>query len=178
MINLSSFLGKFGGLRNTLIIAAVLVATHTSFGVGGYLMGQRNESRAQVETITKTIYVPVKEIQEVQVRNVERERELQEQLSQSRSTAQSLRNQLANRPVPSDCTVVDPVNVGLLNEAIDNGAPPSSAGVSVSEAGTVTPRDLELWAVDAAAQYNEVSARYNALIDWVEEELIEPQRVE
>lgn len=166
----------FTKYRSYLLIALVsLGALGLSFG-SGYLVGGRNEVRLQIKEVEKRIYVPVKEIQEVQVRNVQREQQLQEQLETTRLAAQSLRSQLANRPVDGTCPTLDPVNVGLLNEAITNGAPSDPASVAPDQGQTAAVRDLELWAADAAAQYNELATRHNGLVDWVQEELIEPQR--
>ena len=173
--SLKNGIKSLGNSRTYLILGGTaLVLALSSFG-GGYLVGQRNESRRTTEEIVKTVYVPVKEIQEVQVRNVEYERKLQEQLQANRVEAQSLRNQLASRPVDRTCTL-DPVNVGLLNEAIANGAPASAPSVPVDQSTTAALRDLELWAVDAAAQYNELATRHNSLVDWVDRELIQPQQ--
>lgn len=141
----------------------------------GYLIGGRNEARIQIKEVEKRVYVPTKEIQEVQVRNVKLEQELAKQLQASRTEAQSIRNQLANRPASDSCTI-DPANVSLLNQAIANGAPSGPAGVSADQGTTVACRDLELWAADAATQYNEVATRNNALVDWVDRELIQPQQ--
>lgn len=134
---------------------------------GGYLVGSRNEARIQIEKV----YVPVKEIQQVQVRNIERERQLQTELDRQERTTARLRDQLSRIPV-NDCPV-DAAAIGVLNEAITGSPEADPAGVPVGEATTVT--DLTDWSLSAIVQYNEVSTRYNALIDWVEDELIEPQ---
>lgn len=145
-----------------------------SFGAG-YLYGARQEARHQVKEITKTVYVPVQEIKEVQVRNVQTERRLAEELKAISLEAESLRNELANRPNDPACTV-DPVNVRLLNAQIANGAPPGSPGQPVSETGTVTCRDLELWADGAATRYNRIAKQLTELIEWSDRELIQPQQ--
>lgn len=166
---------KFSNLQLYAIAGGLSLALIGGSFAAGYLIGGRNEARIQIKEVEKRIYVPTKEIQEVQVRNVEREKQLAQQLQESRLEAQSIRNQLANRPV-SNPFPIDPVNVGLLNEAIANGAPSGPTGVSVDQGATVATRDLELWAVDAATQYNELAARHNALVDWVDRELIQPQQ--
>lgn len=134
---------------------------------GGYLVGSRNEARIQIEKV----YVPVKEIQEVQVRNVERERELQETIRTQRISQAALRRELGR--LADDNRTLNRDAVRLLNEAIANGAATDPAGVPAGTTTTVT--QLTDWSFDAIVQYNDVATRYNALIDWVEEELIEPQ---
>lgn len=160
--------GVYLGLLATAVVAM-------SFG-GGYLYGGRNEARIQIKEVEKRIYVPVKEIQEVQVRNVERERVYQQQAEVARREAADLRRQMANLPSigSTDCLPDDAVR--LLNETIANGAPPNPPGFVAGSSDCVAPRDVVLWAADAATEYNAVGTRYNELIDWVEEELIEPQR--
>ena len=155
------------GLPNAVYLAVGAVALLGVAYGGGYLVGSRNEARIQIEKV----YVPVKEIQEVQVRNIERERQLQEQLRQTSVVVSGLRQRLAN--VPANSCPVNPDVVGVLNEAIANGAPADPAGVTAGTATTVT--QLTNWSLDAIVQYNDVATRYNALIDWVEDELIEPQ---
>ena len=168
----------FKGLSNAKLIAFIGVASLLciagSFG-GGYLVGSRNEARIQTREVLKTVYVPVKEIQEVQVRNVERERVLEAQLASTRLANREIRAQLDL--VAADNRHLDARVVSLLNEAI---APtdPSTDPTGVPAGSTTTVTDLTDWAFDATVQYNDTSARYNALIDWVEEELIEPQRTE
>ena len=137
----------------------------------GYLIGGRNEARIQIKEVEKRIYVPTKEIQEVQVRNVERERELQASLAQSQQVVTKLQARL--NAVPDNPCVVDSGAVGVLNEAITNGSAANPPGVPAGSTTTVT--DLTDWSLTAIAQYNDVSTRYNALIDWVEDELIKPQ---
>lgn len=171
------FLAKLSNWQLYALAAGLSLAVIGGSFAGGYLIGSRNEARIQIKEVEKRIYVPTKEIQEVQVRNVQREQELAKQLQATRLEAQSIRNQLANRPVVDTCSL-DPVNVGLLNQAIANGAPSGPTGVTPDQGATAATRDLELWAVDAAAQYNELAARHNGLVDWVQEELIEPQRTE
>lgn len=144
---------------------AGLVALGGAYGAG-YLVGGRNEARVQTVEVTKT----VKEIQYVQVRNIEYERELQKALEQSRATTATLRARLNAVPV-NDCPV-NPDAVGVLNEAINPTANPPS--VPAGEGTTVT--QLTDWSFDAIQQYNETALRYNKLIDWVEENLVEPQR--
>jgi len=155
------------GLPNVVYLAIGAVALLGVAYGGGYLVGSRAEARIQVEKV----YVPVKEIQEVQVRNVQRERELQESLRLAQNRAASLQLRLHN--VPANNCAVDPDAVGVLNEAITGSPATDPAGVPAGTSTTVT--DLTNWSFGAIVQYNDVSTRYNALIDWVEDELIEPQ---
>jgi len=151
-----------------LLAGAAVLAVGAGLYGAGYLVGSRNEARI----VTKTLYVPVKEIQEVQVRNVDRERELAENLQLAVERNKTLQHRLSLVPVNS-CPV-SPVAVGVLNEAITGSPQADPAGIPADSTTTVT--DLTDWSLTAIGQYNEVSTRYNALIDWVEEELIEPQR--
>ena len=153
--------------RNYFIVGAVSIGLLGASYGAGYLVGGRNEARVVTQEVTKT----VKEIQYVQVRNIEYERELQKALDQSKSNAAALRTRLDARPVNS-CPV-DAGVVGVLNEAIDPAANPP--GVPAGETTTVT--QLTDWSFDAIQQYNEVSLRYNKLIDWVKENLIDPSTV-
>lgn len=165
------------GLSNVQLYATVaglsLLLLAGSFG-GGYLLGARNESRHQVKEVTKTVYVPVREIQEVQVRNVERETKLQTDLTTASGRIRRLEKELAS--IPRDDRTIDQRVTGVLNEAITGGTPADPASVNADQSTTVT--DLTDWALTAIAQYNELATRHNGLVDWVEDELIEPQRTE
>ena len=164
------FVRLFNGLnkhRTYLIVGAIGVGLLGASYGSGYLVGGRAEARKANQSVTQT----VKEIQYVQVRNIEYERELQTALDKSRSNAAALRARLDSRPINS-CPV-DADVVGVLNEAIDPTANP--AGVPAGETTTVT--QLTDWSFDAIQQYNEVSLRYNKLIDWVEENLIDAAAV-
>lgn len=152
------------------VAAALCIAG--SFG-GGYLVGSRNEARIQTREVLKTVYVPVREIQEVQVRNVERERVLEAQLATTRLANREIRERLDL--VAADNHNLNARVVGLLNEAITGTSPPTDP-TSVPAGSTTTVTDLTDWAFDATVQYNELAIKHNALIDWIEEELIEPQR--
>lgn len=155
------------GLPNVVYMAIGAAALLGVAYGGGYLVGSRNEARIQIEKV----YVPVQEIQQVQVRNIERERELQETIRTQRISQAALRRELDR--LADDNRTLNADAVRLLNEAIANGAATDPTGVPADPTTTVT--DLTDWAFDAIVQYNDVSTRYNALIDWVEDELIEQQ---
>jgi hypothetical protein len=166
----------FKGLSNARLTAFIGIAAALciagSFG-GGYLVGSRNEARIQTREVLKTVYVPVKEIQEVQVRNVERERELQAEVVRNQQLVSTLRNDL--RELAVDNRTLDARVVSLLNEAIaPTDLTTDPTGVPVDPSTTIT--QYSNWGLDVIEQYNDTSVRYNALIDWVEEELIEPQQ--
>lgn len=163
------------GLPTNVYIALAAVALMAgSFGAG-YLVGGRNEARIQIREVEKRIYVPVKEIQEVQVRNIERERQYQQQRDVARQEAARLREALQAVPDPSRDVTLDSRTVQLLNEAIANGAPAGPSGEPFSEGQTVAVADLIDWAAVAIEQYNGTATQLNSLIDWVQEELIDPQ---
>lgn len=165
---LDKMLSFVKGLPSAVYMAIGAVALLGVAYGGGYLVGSRNEARIQIEKV----YVPVKEIQQVQVRNIERERQLEETIRTQRISQAALRGQLDR--LADDNRTLNADAVRLLNEAIANGAATDPTGVPAGEATTVT--DFTNWAFDATVRYNDVSTRYNALIDWVEEELIEPER--
>lgn len=168
----SDFLKGLSNGKLYLIFAALSLSLIAgSFGAG-YLVGGRNEARVQIKEVEKRIYVPVKEIQEVQVRNVERERELQAALQQSQVVVSGLRQRLEH--VPVNTCPVSPSAVGVLNEAITGTPQADPAGVVPDQGTTVT--DLTNWSLTAIAQYNDLATRHNALVDWVDDELIEPQQ--
>lgn len=168
--------GWLKGLSNAkllLFIGAASLVVAGGMYTAGYLVGSRNEARIQIREVEKRIYVPTIEYQQVQVRNIERERILQDQLQDSQRLAGQLRARLDAVPVNS-CPVSGDA-VGVLNEAINAGNPQAGApGVPAGTTTTVT--DLTDWSLTAINQYNDVSTRYNALIDWVEDELIDDQR--
>lgn len=171
---LTNGLKVFNSARGLAIAAGVgLVLLGSSFGAG-YVLGGRNEARIQIKEVEKRVYVPVKEIQQVQVRNVERERDLQERLQQAQANANRLQDRLSRLPV-NFCPVSNDA-VGVLNEAIANGSTSGAPGQPAGETSTVTTSDLQRWSLNATVQYNDVSTRYNELIDWVEDELIKPQQ--
>ena len=141
----------------------------------GYLVGSRNEARIQIKEVEKRVMVPVVEYKEVQVRNVQRERDLAAQLAVSQKLVMDQRTRLNALPVNS-CPISGDV-VGLLNEAITgHDVPAHPTGIPTGSADSITATALTSWALDAIAQYNDVSTRYNGLIDWVEEELIQPDQ--
>jgi len=156
----------FNGLtkyRAYLVVGAIGLCTVGAAYGTGYLVGQRNEARIETREVTKT----VKEIQYVQVRNIEYERELQQELDRSRTQAADIKKRLSERPV-NNCPV-DAGVVGVLNEAIN----PTTNPTSVPDGSTTTVTQLTDWSFDAIQQYNETALRYNKLIDWVEENLVD-----
>jgi hypothetical protein len=173
---LNSGLNFLKGLPTNVYLGLAAVALlAASFGTG-YLVGSRNEARIQIERVEERVYVPVKEIQEVQVRNVERERQYQQQRDVARQEAARLREALQAVPDSSRTVTLDSRTVQLLNEAIANGAPASPTGEPPREGATIAVSDLIDWAARATEQYNGTATQLNELIDWVEDELIEPQR--
>jgi len=168
---ITKWLGTLSSGKLYLLAAGLsLVCIAGAFGAG-YLLGGRQEARYQTKEIVKTVYVPFKEIQEVQVRNVERERELQASLGQNQVLVDSLRKRLAL--VSTNLCPVAPDAVGVLNEAITGTPEANPTGVDADQGTTVT--DLTDWSLTVISQYNELRTRHNALVDWVDEELIEPQ---
>lgn len=159
--------------KNVYVAIAAVAVLSASFGAG-YLTGGRNEARIQIKEVEKRVYVPVKEIQQVQVRNIERERLLETRLAAANVANQSVRAQLDL--VAADNRNLNSRVVSLLNQTITGDPATDPTGVPAGSTTTVT--DLTDWAFDATVQYNDVSTRYNALIDWVDEELIQPQRPE
>lgn len=160
--------------KSGYIAIAAVAGLSIAFGAG-YLTGGRNEARIQIEQVEKLTYVPVKEIQEVQIRNVERERIYQQERDVARQEAARLRQALSDVPDPSRDITLDSRTVELLNEAIANGAPTSPTGEPFSPGETIAVADLIDWSARAIEQYNGTAAQLNALIAWVQEELIDPQ---
>lgn len=170
-MNPTKWLSGLSNARLYLIFAALSLSLIAgSFGAG-YLVGGRNEARVQIKEVEKRIYVPVKEIQEVQVRNVEREKVLQQNLELADRNIANLQRRLDSRPV-NTCPV-DRTAVGVLNEAITGTPQADPTGVDADQGTTVT--DLTNWSLTAIAQYNDLATRHNALVDWVDDELIKPQ---
>lgn len=155
------------------IVAAVVVGLAIvggSFGAG-YLVGGRNEARIQIKEVEKRIEIPVERIREVQVRNVEVERKLMADLAMARSTVGNLQARL-DQYRPIDCDL-DPAVVRLYNEAVSNHPSADPARVPDSEVNTPSVRDVERWTINTIGQYNDLSIKHDALVNWVEKELVQ-----
>lgn len=175
---LNNGLNFLSGIRLYLLIGAVWAA---SLG-GAYILGQRNQAEDSLETITRTItetvYVPVKEIQEVQVRNLETERRLQRELAQQRSENQELRNILNETPDTNPGVYLSVGDVCLLDAATaSHPGATAPCPADISSYQERAPSDVELRSfIDTEllvrGQYNDLARRHDELVDWVERELI------
>ena len=118
------------------IVAAViagLAIAGGSFGAG-YLVGGRNEARIQIKEVEKEVEVIVERVREVQVRNVEVERKLQQDLAAARLSNSALQSRLDQyRPVDCD---LDPSVVRLYNEAVSGHPRADPARIPDSEVNT------------------------------------------
>lgn len=156
----------------SITIAAVLgvAALGAAFGAG-YLLGGRQEARIQIKEVEKKVTEYVEVVREVQVRNYEVERELQERLRRSAQVAASLQDRLDNITYPDTCTPnLDVVRV--LNEAVADHPGTDAASIPDAEIGALTVRDVDRHHLEVIARYNHLALRHDTLVDWVERELI------
>lgn len=184
--------------KKWLIIGAFLIATHLgAFGYGIYTADLRNaeeavaEAQADIaiaknETVAVIKAADVATVQriEVKVRDLARERLLAAELQSARDERDNLQGILHAKPdFDPDCRVA----VGDLR-LLDDAARPSggdAAGGTPDPARVAayqeqTPSAISCRAfvgaeIDVRVQYNDLAVRHDALIDWIEEEVILPQ---
>lgn len=184
--------------RAWLIGAALLAFTHAgAFGFGvlhaerGHAKQAVAEAQADVRTAQNETVAVIEhnngqaaERIEVKVRDLARERQLADQLQQARQERDALQEILYASPDPAPDCRVSVGDLRLLNNAATAGRSDADGGTSdpafVAAAQEQTPstvscRDLVSGEIDVRVQYNELATRHDALVDWIEQELIEPQ---
>lgn len=174
-----------GNLR-TAVIVGVLWALSLGAAYGaGYLVGQRDHADQQTDQrVKEVIRWQEKEKEkrvEVKVRDVQRERELQATVQRITGERDKLQELLDAKPDPDPNVYVRLGDVRMLN---DEAAPWNSVGVpdpariaSYQEQApsTTSLRHFVGTELLVRAQYAELAARCDMLVDWVQRELIDSQ---
>lgn len=150
------------------------VEVEGSFG-GGYLLGGRQEARIQIVEKEKKVIEYVDRIREVQVRNYEVEKQLQERVRLANERTSTLQSRLDSIVYP-DCAAVNYDVVRVFNEAVADHPGADASNVPDPEVTGVTLRDVDKHHLEAIARYNALSLRHDALVDWVEREIINGSR--
>lgn len=186
------------------VAAVALLFAGASAYTAGYFVGAADAAKAQAEAlkedvkkaekkgdqkVAEVVKAQVKETQlrtERVVRDIARERALQSQISSLKDKNTQLQRLLNETPDPlPDCHVALG-DVRLLNEASTPASggpdgqglsdPATVAALKERTPSTVTCRALISEEVAVRTRYVDLSARHDALVDWVEKELVEPMR--
>lgn len=194
MTILSKLVDIGAGFKRPLIAIALFMGAMTcSFGAG-YLIAQTHEAKAHVVEVKregeKAVEAVVQQTSQAQViriersvRDIERERQLTTQLDGVRSERDNLQRLLNEKPDPDLDVHIRIGDLRMLNDAATR-ALDVTAGVSdparVAAYQEQTPSDVSLRQfvgveLSIRAQYNELAATHDALVDWVQVELIDHQ---
>lgn len=176
------------------ILAALIILTGSA-----YVVGRSHASEAFAKEDAKVMEQLALDLKAVQERSIEAERlrlardrelisELQSQNAGIRDNADYLKGQLYALDRLYDNYKLTVGDISLLNDARRGGGLSSGDDTTASgepayadtTPGGLTVRDLKLQSVDDAERYNTARNQCNALIDWVEENLIdiEPEQAE
>lgn len=184
--------------RAWLIGAAILAFTHAGAFGFGVLHAERGNARqavaeAKVET-TEAKRETVAVIQhndaqtaqriEVKVRDLARERQLAAERDQLRDQRDLLQRALDEKPdLDPDCRV-STGDLRMLNAAARPSGGDATSGASdpavfaayqEQTPSTVSCRAFVSGELDIRHQYNDLAIAHDRLIDWIEQEVIEPQ---
>lgn len=181
--------------RKWLIIGGILIASHGAMYGVGYIQAERaaqvqqvKEAKATTDTTVKAVVIKAAEAQaeriEVKVRDIKRETQLAAQIDTLRSERDALKDALNETPDRDPGVYLRVGDVRMLDRAArgaDYGPSEGIPGASSLAAGEeqaasgVSLRQFVSFEADIRFQYRELAARNDALIDWVQKELIDPQ---
>ena len=178
-------LGLLSPIKTKLIAGiAVLAALGLIFGTG-YAVGQRNyaakESKAQQKEVVKFIEREREKRVEVKIRDVARERELNNKVEALTKQRDQLKEILSEKPGPDSNVRLRVGDVRLLNDAatgaVNDGVsdPARIAAYQEQAPSSITLRRYNETELQLRFQYNELAARHDKLVDWVQTELIDSQ---
>lgn len=162
------------GLR--IMLALTILGAGFSIGFG---VAQHQADQAQVKTVTKTVEVVKTQVVQQAIRDLAAEKKLQAQVAELTDERDFLQRVLNEKPDPDPGVYVRLGDVRLLNDAADPAAnrtdPARVAAYQEQAYSTLALRPFVSAEVDLRSQYNTLAARCDALVDWVDRELVQPQ---
>ena len=195
---MKTVLGFLATYKLWLMGAAFLLATHLgAFGYGIHTADVRNLNRqvavaeagvviAKNETVAVIQHGNAQAVEriEVKVRDLKRERELASELSTMRDDRDTLQRLLNAKPDPDPDCRLRLGDVRMLDDAAtargdrpDPGAsdPARVAAYQEQAASDISCRAFVAAEIDVRLQYNDLAVRHDALVTYIEEEVISPQ---
>lgn len=170
--------------RTNIIIGAILAVALAGSYVGVYQIGRARGTTAEVrqEVRTQVQYRDrqTTEYRQVSVRNVHREQSLERLVTQLQTSNRTLHEQLQAVPDPHPAEYLSVGDVCLLNQAsrlpTDTHPPDPACGIAnaFTTDSTVSHRAFESAEIDLRFQYTDLAVRHDALVEFVNTELIGP----
>lgn len=195
-MKISSIIGFVKNYKMWFIGAVVLAASHAAVYGFGYTHATQRAATEQVEkaerranTVVDAVVKREAKAQaeriEVRVRDIRREQQLAAQIDNLKTERDALKEILYANPDPDPGVYLRAGDVCLLDDAARGDSDAVStqgvSGAACIDAGEeqassdVTLREFVGVEIDIRLQYRELAARHDALVEWVDRELIKPQ---
>lgn len=168
-------------LKGVLALTILLAVFSAGFATSVHLNDREAVVVAQAETKTviKTVEVIKTQIVDRAVRDLAAEKKLQTQVGELQDERDFLQRVLNEKADPDPSVSVRLGDVRMLNDAADaavNRSDPARVAAYQEQApSTVTLRAFVGSEIDVRVKYNELATRCDALVDWVDREIVKPQ---